>query len=252
MYYQPNYHIETVNDYTFRMRYLSGGVFDMGCEQEGPIHTVELSPFFIGEHIVTQALWKAVMGISDNPSKFIGDDRPVEQVSWLDIMVGRQNGRVRPAFLDQLNYLTKFTRPKGYLYRLPTEAEWEYAAYASDNTGYMGSIHLKELGWFHENTHNESKPVGLKQPNSVGLYDAIGNISEWCMDAYSEFFYLECFNKGVVKNPICNDEDVEGRVTRGGNWRASLSFDPARSRDDKYPSIRLDFIGFRLLLGQNA
>lgn len=130
-----DYHTETINGHTFRLRHLPGGIFDMGSYEtektigrENPIHRVELSPFYIGEYPVTQALWKAVMDPDHNPSGFIGDSRPVEQVSWVDIVEGDKDDSGQPAFLQKLNEWTKTSRPKGYVYRLPTEAEWEYAA----------------------------------------------------------------------------------------------------------------------------
>jgi formylglycine-generating enzyme len=127
-----DYHTETINNHTFRLRHLPGGIFDMGSNEtekaigkESPIHKVELSPFYIGEYPVTQALWKAVMGVDHNPSRFIGDSRSVEQVSWVDIVEGNQNDNGQPAFLQKLNEWTVTSRPRGYVYRLPTEAEWE-------------------------------------------------------------------------------------------------------------------------------
>ena len=218
------YHTETINNHTFRLRYLPGGVFFMGSNEKGisRIHKVGLSPFYIGEYPVTQALWKAVMGADHNPSGFIGDNRPVEQVSWIAIVEGNQDNDGQPAFLQQLNEGTKTSRPKGYAYRLPTEAEWEYAARGSGQVRmdaarggepyeYAGSDQLKEVGWYGKNSHGETKAVGLKRPNGFLLYDMSGNVREWCMDKYSDSFYRECYDQGTVKDPLCDDEEARLR-----------------------------------------
>jgi sulfatase modifying factor 1 len=160
---KSHYHIETIKDHSFRLRHLPGGIFDMGDEVYGPIHKVELSPFYIGECPVTQALWKAVMGNEDNPSWFKGNDRPVENVSWIDIVEGSQDDDGRPAFLDRLNELTVNSRPSGHQYRLPTEAEWEYAARGGEPFLYSGSGQLKEVGWFSGNSHSETKDRRAKE-----------------------------------------------------------------------------------------
>ncbi|WP_282773580.1 formylglycine-generating enzyme family protein [Phaeodactylibacter xiamenensis] len=244
------YHTETINNHTFRLRYLPGGIFDMGNERRGesPIHTVELSPFYIGEYLVTQALWKAVMGADNNPSRFIGDIRPIERVSWIDIVEGNQDGDDQPAFLQKLNEWTKNSRPRGYVYRLPTEAEWEYAARASEPYEYAGSDQLKEVGWFRENSHGETKAVGLKRPNGFLLYDMSGNVREWCMDKYSNSFYQECYDQGIVKDPLCDDKKARYRVRRGGSWLSYPQYCRVSYRLDWRPSRRLSDIGFRLVL----
>ena len=139
-------------------------------DDEKPVHEVVLSDFYIGKFPVTQALWNAVL--KDYPSFFNGDSRPVERVSWEDTQV----------FIKKLNELT------GRAYRLPTEAEWEYAARGgrqSKGYKYAGSNKLKEVGWYWENTHFETKAVGLKYPNELGIYDMSGNVREWCQDWFS-------------------------------------------------------------------
>ena len=196
----------------FHLVEVKGGVFQMGSEDgdaydwEKPVHPVKVSDFWMGEYVVTQALWKAVMGEEHAPFYFQGDQRPVEQVSWKTI---------DEQFLPRLNEMT------GENYRLPTEAEWEYAARGGIHQSpyqYAGSNRLKEVGWYGENSHYETKPVGLKKPNILGLYDLSGNVREWCGDWYSMTkYYEECKEKGVVENPAgfdCGD----ARVVRGGSW----------------------------------
>ena len=252
---EGDYHEETINNHTFCLRHLPGGIFDMGSNEtekawgkENPIHKVERSPFYIGEYLVTQALWKAVMGEDQNPSRFISDNRPVEQVSWVDIVEGNRYNNGQPAFLQKLNEWTKASRPRGYVYRLPTEAEWEYAARGGEPFEYAGSDQLKEVGWFKDNSHQETKAVGLKCPNGFQLYDMSGNVEEWCMDKYSNSFYQECHEQGTVKNPICKKEDAQSRVIRGGSWNYSPQYCRVSSRSDWPPTVRDYHVGFRLVL----
>ncbi|WP_282775770.1 formylglycine-generating enzyme family protein [Phaeodactylibacter xiamenensis] len=263
---KARYHRETVNGGAFRMRYLDGGVFEMGSDEtrkslgkENPIHKVELSSFYTGEYPVTQALWKAVMGADHNPSRFIRDNRPVERVSWIDIVEGNQDNDGQPAFLQKLNEWTKTSRPKGYAYRLPTEAEWEYAARGGEQVRmdaargsepyeYAGSDQLKEVGWFSENSHSETKAVGLKRPNGFQLFDMSGNEEEWCVDKYSDTFYQECYERSTVKNPNCQKEDARYRLARGGSWGDYLRFCRVSFRDYRPPTDRDGILSFRLVL----
>ena len=254
----PDYHTEMVNGHTFRLRNLPGGEFLMGSEdqegvflKESPIHPVRLSPFYISEFLVTQALWKAVMGAENNPSRFRGDHRPVERVTWNEIVLGNQDGKSTPAFLHQLNQFTNATRPEGYQYRLPTEAEWEYAARAGTSYQYAGSDKLKEVGWYSLNSHEGTKNVGLKRPNDFGLYDMSGNVYEWCHDRVSEAYYQECLQMGVVENPR-GPKQGRSRVLRGGRWGLSASNCRVSYRVDYHPSRRWRAYGFRLVLSSQT
>ncbi len=229
----------------FDLVFVEGGIYDMGDEHGdlwsacSPVHPVRVSDFFIGKYPVTQALWKAVMD-NENPSFFKGDDRPVEQVSWDDTR----------GFIQKLNEKTSDSRPAGYIYRLPTEAQWEYAARGGklrQGYKYSGSNKLKEVGWFDDNSHGETKPVGLKCPNELGLYDMSGNVYEWCQDWHDSSYYEKCKEQGLVENPE-GPKSGSDRVIRGGGWDSGAQGCRAASRFDYGPDIRGDDVGFRLAL----
>ena len=169
-------HTFTVNGVQFTMVEVGGGTFTMGAtseqgsdawDEETPAHQVTLSDYYIGQTEVTQALWEAVMG--SNPSDHRGDNLPVEQVSWDDCQV----------FIQELNQLT------GKQFRLPTEAEWEYAARGgrkSRGYKYAGGNNIDSVAWCDGNSGNETHPVATKQANELGIYDMSGNVLEWCSD----------------------------------------------------------------------
>src|SRR5437667_1786878 len=158
---------------------IAPGEFMMGCsvgdidcnDDERPTHPVQITkPFEIGKYEVTQAQWQAVMG--SNPSTIKGDDRPVETITKTEAQ----------DFLTKLN-----ERNDGYHYRLPTEGEWEYAARAGSTAPYAGP--LNEIGWYADNSEDETHPVGKKKPNAWGLYDMEGNVREWVSDLYARNYY---------------------------------------------------------------
>ena len=160
---------------------VEAGTFTMGAtaemkdpwDDEKPTHRVTLiNDYYIGKYEVTQALWKAVMG--NNPSEFKGDNLPVEQVSWKDCQ----------KFLSKLNRIT------GKMFRLPTEAEWEYAARGGNKSRgyqYSGSNNLLDVAWYDDNSGRKTHAVGTKQPNELGIYDMSGNVCEWCQDWYGKY-----------------------------------------------------------------
>ncbi|MEZ4960422.1 MAG: formylglycine-generating enzyme family protein [Saprospiraceae bacterium] len=228
---QPPYFIETLPDDTsFKMILVEGGSYDIGNSG----HKVTVPSFFIGEFPVTQAVWKAVMN-GANPSTFKGDQRSVETVSWHDAK----------DFIEKLNLVI----PKGNLpYRLPSEAEWEFAARGgilSEGYEYAGSNKLKEVGWYRENSYGETKPVGLKFPNELGIYDMSGNVWEWCEDDWHRDF------NGAPKDGsawIDSPERGVGRVRRGGGYFYGAGGCRSANRDFNRPDDQFDGVGFRLVV----
>ena len=169
--------------------------------------------------------------MKDNPSFFTGDSRPVETVSWEDAQ----------AFIQKLNELT------GKVYRLPAEAEWEYAARGGQHSKgykYAGSNKLKEVGWYRENSHVETKAVGLKYSNELGLYDMSGNVWEWVEDQWHGNY------EGAPTDGSAWVDKEEGtsRVLRGGSWSNDPEYCRCTSRITITPELRYDFIGLRLVL----
>ncbi len=212
---------------------VEGGTFMMGSttgsSDEQPVHSVTLSTFKIAKYEVTQRLWKAVMG--SNPSNFTGDDdRPVEQVSWNDVQ----------QFITKLNQLT------GNNYRLPTEAEWEYAARGGNQSQgytYAGSNDINAVAWYSINSGNTTHPVKIKSPNELGLYDLSGNVWEWCNDWYDSNYY----NVSPSTNPP-GPINGQSRVFRGGSYFHSSNDCRSTKRDGRYPNIGSGNVGFRLAI----
>ena len=229
----------TVNGVSFKMITVDGGTFTMGAtaEQgsdayntEKPAHQVTLSSYNIGETEVTQALWKAVMG--SNPSSVTGDlQRPVEQVSWHDCQT----------FISKLNQMT------GKNFRLPTEAEWEYAARGgkkSQGYKYAGSNNIDDVAWYTSNSNNRHHPVATKAPNELGLYDMSGNVWEWCQDWYGSY------TSDAQTNPT-GPASGSDRVYRGGCWYNDAGRCRVSNRGSGTPSFTYGLIGLRLALDPN-
>ena len=244
------HHVQAFNNnpFTLTMRHVEGETFSMGStekdafDDEKIVHAVTVPSFSMGEYLVTQALWAIVMhdtGMPD-PSHFKGENHPVENVSWEDIT---------NIFLPKLNEMTKDLRPKDSFYRLPTESEWEFAAKSGKNWAnkpfkYAGSNKLNEVGWFEENSHAETKPVGLKTPNFLGLYDMSGNVYEWCEDQWHST-YEGAPNDGSA---WLGEKEGANRVLRGGNWDNFAQYCRSTYRNTYASSDRTTFIGFRLTL----
>ncbi|MBA3804430.1 MAG: SUMF1/EgtB/PvdO family nonheme iron enzyme [Acidobacteria bacterium] len=230
------------------------GSFMMGSENgekdEKPVHQVTINDgFYMGKYEVTQAQWQAVMGA--NPSNFKGDSLPVEQVSWNDA----QN------FIQKLNAMND-----GYIYRLPTEAEWEYAGRAGTTGDYAGD--LDSMAWYGNNSGrqrldaaeilrtdssnyykritdngNQTHPVGQKQANGFGLYDMHGNVWEWCQD-----WYHDDYTGGPTDGSAwLMGGEQKYRVLRGGSWYSSAVVLRSADRNWYAPALRFDLIGFRVV-----
>jgi formylglycine-generating enzyme required for sulfatase activity len=217
------------------MVYVAGGTFTMGCiseqnsncsDNEKPAHQVTLSDFHIGKYEVTQAQWVAVMG--NNPSNLKGDNLPVENVSWNDVQ----------EFISKLNQKT------GKQYRLPTEAEWEYAARGGTQSRgykYSGSDILSEVAWYKDNSGKQTHPVGQKKANELGIYDMNGNVWVWCSDWYGNY------NSSSQTNPK-GPSSGSSRANRGGSWRSGANRTGVVFRGSDVPNCRDIGLGVRLVL----
>lgn len=219
------------------MIFVKGGSFMMGSKKydSESIHEVKVNSFHLCKYPVTQQLWEAVMG--ENPSYFKGKSRPVETISWDDTQ----------AFIEKLNQFAK-KYDHDLAYRLPSEAEWEYAArggiYKDHHAfEYAGGNRMEELGWFDRNSNNETKTVGQKLPNALGLYDMSGHVWEWCADVWHEDY---------GNGPKDGEAWLEGgdqyrRVVRGGSWDDDLDNCRVSIRDWSFHVNRYYLFGCRLL-----
>ena len=225
----------TIKGVRYEMVWVRGGTFRMGAtsEQSGdeeddekPVHRVTLSGYFIGKTEVTQALWKAVMG--SNPSYSKGNNLPVENVSWNDCH----------EFIRKLNALT------GQNFRLPTEAEWEFACRGGNSSRgykYSGSNYIDNVAWYWGNSRNETHPVATKSPNELGIYDMSGNVIEWCSDWFG---YYSSVSQVNPKGPY----DGSYRVCRGGGWVNYTWSCRSSGRGHNYSSWCCGSLGLRLAL----
>ena len=225
-----------VNGVSFDMVRVEGGTFRMGAtaeqddeawDDEKPVHSVTLSSYYIGKTEVTQALWQAVMG--SNPSNFKGSDLPVEWVSWNNCQ----------EFIQKLNSLT------GRNFRLPTEAEWEFACRGGNKSNgykYSGSNDIDNVAWYDRNSGGKTHPVATKTPNELGIYDMSGNVWEWCND------WLADYTANSQTNPT-GPQSGSYRVYRGGGWSfhdGGYCRSSVRCRD--CPTYRDTCLGLRLAL----
>lgn len=230
----------SVKGVAFSMCYVVGGTFKMGAtaeqgsdvgDDEKPAHKVTVSNFYIGQTEVTQALWKAVMG--KKPSKFKGENLPVEQVTWNDCQT----------FIEKLNFMT------GRTFRLPTEAEWEFAARGGNNSKdykYSGSHYQDDVAWHSDNGNGKTHMVGTKLANELGIYDMSGNVSEWCSDWYGSDYYD---GSGDSKDPRGVTSGTS-RVVRGGSWGGSIEGCRVAYRYNSMPDTKNNALGLRLALSE--
>ena len=221
--------VYTVNGVSFTMIAVKGGTFQMGSnegnENEKPVHQVTLSDYYIGETEVTQELWSAVMG--SYPSLAVGNmQRPVEQVSWDDCQT----------FISKLNQMT------GKTFRLPTEAQWEYAARGGNKSKgytYSGSDAIDEVAWCWDNWGITTCPVKTKTPNELGIYDMSGNVYEWCSDWFGSYL-------SDAQTDPTGPATGSRRVTRGGCWVGSATGCRVAHRGSYTPSNGVCYLGLRL------
>ena len=230
--------------------FVEGGTFQMGSKDgesdEKPVHSVTVKSFSIAQYEVTQKEWVEIMG--SNPSKFKGDTLPVENVSWFNAVEycnrRSQKEGLKHVYSGSGDSTLCDWDANGY--RLPTEAEWEYAARGGNKDSlsydFSGSNDVNSVAWYWSNSKANTKPVGTKQPNSLGLYDMSGNVYEWCWDRYSDNYY----KKSPSDNPRGPVKGSE-RVRRGGGHNSFTQDQRVTYRDDVSPSSRSSNLGFRVV-----
>lgn len=249
------------------MVWVPGGSFQMlsddGKNTKLPVQSVTLSGFYIGTYEVTQEQYEAVLG--SNPSTFtsgaageVQEKRPVETVSWYDAAafcnkLSEQEGLAPYYTIDKTEgsdtnntspsdpfkwLVTRNAGANGY--RLPTEAQWEYAARYGGNYHYAGSGNVDSVAWYDDNSGNKTHEVGKKAPNGLGLYDMSGNVWEWCWDWYDDY-------SGEAQNDPVGASSGSYRVVRGGSWANSAQFERSAVRNYDNPSSRHYGLGFRLV-----
>ena len=243
--YTPNVKTFYANGVPFDMVEVRGGTFRMGAtseqgsdvsRDEKPVHSVTLSGYYIGKTEVTQELWQAVMGttLTDFASQLgvctygVGDDYPMYFISWDDC----------EEFIGKLNEITQMN------FRLPTEAEWEFACRGGKNSKkykYSGSNYIDNVAWYNGNSGDNTHSVATKLPNELGIYDMSGNVWEWCADWYGDY------SSGAQTNPKGPYEGL-GRVFRGGSWFDIVGCCRSSFRFGNYPANRGYDLGLRLAL----
>ena len=223
-----------VNGSFFEMCFVEGGTFMMGSDapsaeaDEQPIHEVSLSDYYIGQTEVTQHLWQAVMGSGNNPSATKGNNLPVTNISWDEAQT----------FVERLSELT------GMRFRLPTEAEWEYAARGGERSKgytYAGSDNIDEVGWYAGNSGNKLHAVGGKLPNELGIFDMTGNAWEWCQDWYG------AYQTEAQVNPT-GPNFGSSRVLRSGSFTTTIERCTAKFRQARQANYPDTHIGLRIVL----
>ena len=216
---------------------IPAGSFRMGGDKkleqaedhETPRHIVKISKtFYMGKYEVTQSQWSEIM--NNNPSEFKEDIRPVERVSWNDVQ----------EFIQKLNNKEETNK-----YRLPTEAEWEYAARADTKSTYCFSSDIKTLSqyaWYRKNSEGKTHPIGQLKPNAWGLYDVHGNVHEWCQDWFDRNYYSQS-----PSNLPLGPSSGLAKVLRGGDWGSEDWYCRCASRSLSSPDRRSNRLGFRLV-----
>jgi formylglycine-generating enzyme required for sulfatase activity len=225
--------------------YVAPGSFQMGSNDsdsysdEQPVHHVTISQGYgLGKYPVTQKEYESVMG--SNPSRFKGSDNPVEQVRWHDAVEYCEKLTARERAAGRL--------PSGYEYRLPTEAEWEFAARGGNNSRgykYSGSDNIDSVAWYSSNSGDKTHKVGTKSANELGLYDMSGNVWEWCHDWYGEY-------RSSSKTDLTGPSTGSYRVYRGGGWIISSRGCRMANRDYSSPGRTYGSMGFRVAIAGSS
>ena len=219
--------------------YIAPGNFQMGSNEgrndEKPVHHVTISKgYWLGKYEVTQSEYQTITG--DNPSNFKGGNKPVDSVNWNDAVSFCKKLTERERAAGRL--------PAGYEYRLPTEAEWEFAARggtASRGYEYSGSDNLDSAAWYQTNTGGETHAVGIKSANELGIYDMSGNVCEWCGDLYKNY------SDSSLADPMGATEGTD-RVYRGGSWYNGSRGCRVANRNSNSPNNISNYVGFRVAL----
>ena len=229
------------------MIWINGGTFTMGSPaaesgrsgNEGPQRQVTLSSFYIGRYEITQAEYQEIMGA--NPSSFKGQDLPVETVSWFDAIdyCNRRSEKegLIPVYTISGNSVRWNENANGY--RLPSEAEWEFACRAGSQTPFYTGTSVNEAGWHSGNSGGRTHPVGTKQPNSWGLYDMHGNVLEWCWDWLGTY-------SGEAQTDPRGAISGSSRVYRGGCFRFEAHQSRSAFRFGNHPNLRVFLVGLRV------
>ena len=249
--------LEEGSDVPDNMVFVEGGTFQMGStdgdSDERPVHSVAVSGFYIGKYEVTQKEWKDIM--SSNPSNWKGDNLPVEQISWYNAVEFCNKKSIKegltPCYTGSgKNIKCNFS---AFGYRLPTEAEWEYAAKGGNLANgldlrngekiyykYSGSNNIKEVAWYTKNSNSKTHSVGSKQPNELGIYDMSGNVWEWCWDWYDNYSSIIQTNPKGVSTGL-------NRVRHGGGWCNYAEYCLVANRGSGNPDSSKNYVGFRIV-----
>ena len=229
--------VEAVQPTHIKMIFVKGDIYRMGSAEIGgdalPTHGVKLNDFYISKNEVNQALWYAIMG--KYPSHFRNITFPVESVSWEEVQV----------FINKLNAITNKK------YRLPTEAEWEYAANGGSYSRsyiYSGSDDVNAVAWYYDNSKGKTHEVSQKKVNELGICDMSGNVAEFCADYYQSDFY----KTSTFSNPVCVCSEDDQVVVRGGSWGSVSSYCCVENRAKINKNKAYYRTGFRLVLSENS
>lgn len=228
--------LKSVSEYIkSNMILIEGGEFEMGSSggsnDESPVHKVQLTSYYLSKYEVTQLQWKSIMGTNPSIAERDCNNCPVDNVSWDEAN----------QFIKKLNHLT------GDYYRLPTEAEWEYASRGGKlklDSRFSGASRMDKFGWYYDNSSRKTHPVGKLLANELGIFDMSGNVAEWCSDWYDISYY----NRSESKNPV-GPQTGKNKIVRGGSWDDYNANCRVYSRNKNLPGTKNKTVGFRLAKG---